>query len=208
MRPTDAPSPRASEVAKTRPMLADADAEADMQKQTTMTKRIDSSTDAAALAAEMVSWAVGVAFGRFDVRLATGARVLPAEPGPFDPLPVCSPAMLTGDDGLPLTAAPSGYPITFPENGILVDDPGHARDLTAAVRAVFDEVFSDRAPMQVVERGCGSARPEGPRSAGGSRRASSNITSSATPRVAAGPQSCGSWLYPRVATASGSMPTG
>ena len=65
----------------------------------------------------------------------------PAEPEPFDPLPVCSPAMLTGDDGLPLDRPPAGYPLPFPEDGILVDDPGHPRDLTAAVRAVFDTVF-------------------------------------------------------------------
>ena len=44
------------------------------------------------LAAELVSWAVGVGVGRFDVRLATGARERSAEPDPFDPLPVCSPA--------------------------------------------------------------------------------------------------------------------
>src|SRR5207245_2697437 len=57
-----------------------------------------SSVGAAALAAELLSWAVGVAFGRFDVRLATGTRALAPEPGPFDPLPVCSPAMLSGED--------------------------------------------------------------------------------------------------------------
>ena len=38
-----------------------------------------------------------------------------------------------------------GYPLSFPEDGILVDDPGHQRDLTAAVRAVFDEVFGSGA---------------------------------------------------------------
>jgi hypothetical protein len=101
----------------------------------------EAAADTATLAAELVSWAVGVAFGRFDVRLATGAREFPAEPEPFDPLPVCSPAMLTGDDGLPLPHPPDGYPLPFPEDGILVDDPGHPRDLTAAVRAVFDTVF-------------------------------------------------------------------
>lgn len=105
----------------------------------------EAGSDTATLAAELVAWAVGVAFGRFDVRLATGERELPGEPEPFDPLPVCSPAMLTGDDGLPLEAPPAGYPIAFPADGILVDDPGHPRDLVAAVRAVFDVVFGPSA---------------------------------------------------------------
>lgn len=103
------------------------------------------STDPGTLGADLVSWAVGVAFGRFDVRLATGARPLPTEPEPFDPLPVCSPGLLTGAGGLPLARPPADYPLFFPEDGILVDDPGHSRDLTAAVRTVFDVVFGSRA---------------------------------------------------------------
>ena len=42
----------------------------------------------------LLSWAVGVAFGRFDIRLATGERAMPPEPDPFDPLPTKSPGML------------------------------------------------------------------------------------------------------------------
>ena len=99
--------------------------------------------DPAGLAAGLVSWAVGVAAGRFDVRLATGERGWPAEPGPFDPLPVCSPGMLTGDDGLPVASPPDGYPVG--PSPVLVDDPGHVLDLTARVRAVFDVVFGDEA---------------------------------------------------------------
>jgi hypothetical protein len=49
--------------------------------------------------------------------------------------------MLVGEDGLPVAGRPPGYAIDFPENGVLVDDPGDARDLVAAVRAVFDAVF-------------------------------------------------------------------
>ena len=98
-----------------------------------------------ALAAELVSWTVGVAFGRFDIRLATGNRPLPVEPEPFDPLPVCSPGMLAGDDGLSLVRPPAGYPLSFAHDGILVDDPGHPRDLTAAVRAVFETSFGSQA---------------------------------------------------------------
>lgn len=98
--------------------------------------------DAAPMVASLLSWSVGVAFGRFDVRLATGERPAPPEPEPFDPLPVCSPGMLTGDDGLPLAAPPAGYPLTFPADGVLVDDAGHPRDLVRAVRSVFDTVFA------------------------------------------------------------------
>ena len=102
----------------------------------------DSANDAADLAAELVSWAVGTAFGRFDVRLVSGARLLlPAEPEPFDSLPTCSPGMLTGGDGLPINQPPEGYPLVFPAAGVLVDDLGHAEDLPSAVRAVFDAVF-------------------------------------------------------------------
>ena len=42
----------------------------------------------------LLSWAAGVAFGRFDWRLATGEREAPPEPDPFDPLPAKSPGVL------------------------------------------------------------------------------------------------------------------
>jgi hypothetical protein len=106
---------------------------------------LEAGADMGVRAAELVSWAVGVAFGRFDVRLATGGRPLPFEPEPFDPLPGCSPGMLTGDDGLPLAHPPIGYPLSFPDDGTLVDDLGHPRDLTAGVRGVFETVFGYRA---------------------------------------------------------------
>lgn len=105
----------------------------------------ESSVDVVALTAELMSWAVGVAFGRFDVRLATGERALPKEPGPLDPLPVCSPGTLTGGDGLPLATPAREYPLAFPLDGVLATDPGDPRDLTAAVRKVFDAVFGPHA---------------------------------------------------------------
>lgn len=105
------------------------------------TEESETTADPTGLAAELVSWAAGVAFGRFDVRLALGTRPLPPEPEPFDPLPISSPGMLSGPDGLPLAGAPADYPLTFPADGLLADDPGHPRDLTAAVRSVFEVVF-------------------------------------------------------------------
>jgi len=98
-----------------------------------------------ALVRELLSWTLGVAFGRFDVRLATGERRPPPEPGPFDPLPRSSPGMLADGRGMPLDRPPAGYPIVFPEDGVLVDDPGHGSDLSARIREVFTLVFADQA---------------------------------------------------------------
>ena len=103
--------------------------------------------DAAILAAEMVSWAVGVAFGRFDVRLATGERALPPEPDPFAPLPVCPPGMLLRANGLP--AAPEDVPVDYPIHlswsGILVDDEGHPEDIVSRARQALEVIWQERA---------------------------------------------------------------
>jgi hypothetical protein len=72
-----------------------------------------------------LSWLVGVSFGRFDVRLATGDRPVPPEPEPFDPLPAQSPGMWPADEERPA-----------PPPDILVDDPGHDRDISSQVAAV------------------------------------------------------------------------
>lgn len=77
----------------------------------------------------LLSWAVGVAFGRFDWRLATGERAAPAEPEPFDPLPARSPGML-----------PEGSEPFHAHAGILVDDPGHHHDLARLVEEVLARV--------------------------------------------------------------------
>jgi hypothetical protein len=89
----------------------------------------------AAIAAQMdalTSWFVGVAFGRFDARLATGERKPPPEPEPFDPLPSRSPGMW-----------PEGEPRDVEPPSILVDDPGHKLDLTKAVAAVAERIGAE-----------------------------------------------------------------
>ena len=77
----------------------------------------------------LLSWAVGVAFGRFDWRLATGERAAPAEPEPFDPLPAKSPGML-----------PDGAEPFHAHAGILVDDQGHPHDLARLIEEVLVRV--------------------------------------------------------------------
>ncbi len=88
----------------------------------------ESSMDARKLVADLLSYAAGCAFGRWDVRLATGERTAPPLPDPFAPLPVCSPGMLTGADVLPLCEAPPGYPLRLGRDGIL---PGVQRPFEA-----------------------------------------------------------------------------
>jgi hypothetical protein len=78
-----------------------------------------------------VSWLVGVAFGRFDPRLATGERPVPPEPEPFDPLPSRSPGMY------PEGEEPDDC------SDILVDDEGHTDDLTARAIAIAERVKVD-----------------------------------------------------------------
>lgn len=109
------------------------------------------SLDPASLTAQLLSYTIGTALGRFDIRLATGERPLPPEPDPFDPLPACSPGMLTDSAGLPVTAPPPGYPIPFPTDGILVDDPGHDRDLLARIHQVFTVLFASDADDRLAE---------------------------------------------------------
>ncbi len=101
----------------------------------------------------LLMYAVGVALGRWDVRIAIDPLLAPKLPDPFDPLPVCPPGMLVGPDGLPgepnrivseewLRARPdantlppecsvktptipdSDYPLRISWDGVLVDDSG------------------------------------------------------------------------------------
>lgn len=89
----------------------------------------DEAADDTPSADALLSWAVGVAFGRFDIRLATGERAAPPEPEPFDPLPAKSPGML-----------PDGDAPFHAHAGILVDDPGHAHDLVRITERVLERV--------------------------------------------------------------------
>jgi hypothetical protein len=74
----------------------------------------------------LLSWCVGVAFGRFDWRLATSERAAPPAPDPFDPLPAKSPGMLQ-DGAMPFHT----------HSSILVDDDGHPHDLPRLIEDVL-----------------------------------------------------------------------
>ena len=95
---------------------------------------------------ELVDYALGAVLGRWDVRYAAAQATAPAEPSPFDALPVCSPGMLQNSAGHPASPAdvPAGYPLRIAWAGVLVDDPHHAEDIEGRVREVFSFVFTSR----------------------------------------------------------------
>jgi hypothetical protein len=80
---------------------------------------------------QVCSWLVGVAFGRFDPRLATSERAIPPEPEPFDPLPSRSAGMY------PEGEEPADRP------DILVDDKGHPDDLAVRAQSISERVKVD-----------------------------------------------------------------
>lgn len=95
----------------------------------------------------IVSYGLGTAFGRWDIRYANGERQPPELPDPFDPLPVCPPGMLQNAEGLPAEPkdVPADYPLRISWPGILVDDEGHPEDIVDRVRATIAVIWKDRA---------------------------------------------------------------
>jgi hypothetical protein len=117
------------------------------------------SQDVEELSASLLSYAAACAFGRFDVRFATGAIPAPELPDPFASLPACQPGQLQNEHGRPLTkddfhrleaAGEWNYPLELPWDGILVDDAGHPLDIEAHVHEVLQVIWKDR--WEAIER--------------------------------------------------------
>ncbi len=105
--------------------------------------------DDATLSADFLMWAVGVAFGRWDIRLALEAR-LPELPAPFAPLSRYAPAALRTARGEPFPPFEDD-PSDLPAQGLLADDPGQPWDLTGRVRRVLRLLWGDQAPAAETE---------------------------------------------------------
>ena len=100
----------------------------------------------ATFVSSQLSFSVGVAFGRWDIRYATGEQASPELPDPFAPLPVCPPGLLQNAQGLPARRedVPAAYPVSIPWDGILVDDPNHPLDLERRVHDVIEIIWSNK----------------------------------------------------------------
>lgn len=95
----------------------------------------------------LISYCIGCALGRWDVRFTTRERPVPVSLDPFAPLSVCPPGMLQNGIGLPATPedVPTDYPVEIVWNGILIDDAGNPNDIENCLREVLQVVWKDRA---------------------------------------------------------------
>jgi len=94
-----------------------------------------------------ISYLLGCAFGRWDIRFATGQRQPESLPDPFVPSPVCPPGMLQNERRLPAKEheLPEGYPLPIAWSGVLVEDEGHPGDVVERVQYALRIIWKDRA---------------------------------------------------------------
>ncbi len=100
-------------------------------------------------AEDLISYLVGCAFGRWDVRIGRDPSLAPAAPDAFEPVLICSPGMLVGPDGLPAREAPAGYPLELPPDRILLDEEGHPWDVVRRIHAAAEVLLED--PDQILQ---------------------------------------------------------
>jgi hypothetical protein len=111
-------------------------------------------------AGELVSWAIGCAFGRWDVRLAQDPASALERKDAFAPLPTASPGMLIAPSGQSAAAAQVDYPLSPTVDGMLVDDPDQPNDIVARIdeslAATFGAEWEARKAELVQLLGCGA----------------------------------------------------
>jgi hypothetical protein len=97
------------------------------------------------LTSDLISYLIGVVFGRWDIRYSTGKKGFGSLPNLFSPLPICSPGMLQGPEGLPATPVgfPSDYPLGIAWSGILVSDECASGGLIISLEAALATIWPE-----------------------------------------------------------------
>jgi hypothetical protein len=98
----------------------------------------------------------GIAFGRWDIRFATGEQPVLELHSPFGYLPICPPGQLQDAKGFPslaqdITNLSSPYPLNIPWSGVLVDDPTHPSDLIGCIRQVIETISSAQEGINAID---------------------------------------------------------
>jgi hypothetical protein len=95
------------------------------------------------------SYALGVAFGRWDINYVAGAKSFTGLHDSFSALPACSPGMLQNEQRLPISheEIPHLYPIKIPHFGILVDDKSNIWDIEFCIRTVIEVIWNSHSDL-------------------------------------------------------------
>jgi len=108
--------------------------------------RILRASDLSNAAACILSWSVGVCFGRWNVEIGNRDIVSSVTcESLLQSIPRASLAMLRDIDDLPATSSPAGYFMPIEWDGIMVDDPDNQHDAVRRARDVVEYVWKDRA---------------------------------------------------------------
>jgi hypothetical protein len=88
-----------------------------------------------------VSYLLGAAMGRWDIRIAARSLDPPPLPNPYAPLPSTSRGMLSHSGTEQQGGVPADYPLEFPQDRILHDDPTHPGDIVRAIEAAANVII-------------------------------------------------------------------
>jgi hypothetical protein len=95
--------------------------------------------------AELVQWALGIVFGRWDVRYAICQEWEPPRVEATSSVSQGPPALLKDERGAVATRTPPHYPFNVDWDGILVDAPEHQDDVCSRLLAVFELLWPEGA---------------------------------------------------------------
>lgn len=95
----------------------------------------------------LISYLMGVCFGRWDVRIGRDSSRAEVPDDLFAPPARYSPGTLLDADGRVPKHTPEGYPIDLPLDGLLLDQPGHRWDIETAVRTAGYALLDSEKPV-------------------------------------------------------------
>ena len=95
----------------------------------------------------LISYLVGVAFGRWDVRIGSDPSRADVSDDLLSPPSRYAPGALVRPDGSPPNDTPDGYPIEIPGDGVLVDQEDHEADLAGRVRIAADALSGSQSQL-------------------------------------------------------------
>ena len=106
---------------------------------------LDDAVTPSAVTESVMSYCVGVIFGRWDVRHQTNMTDETPLLDPYLPIPLLAPGILL-EGNLPFSGKCSAdYPIRIDGDGIMVDDADHTDDIMRRVRDVLELIWRGRA---------------------------------------------------------------